>query len=168
MPTPQGCVRVNQTGQAITFQVLGWGTMKQSLPVRHFGEQGLSSGVNTLRVDLRHCTYLDSTFLGTLLWLQRAARRRGAAELVLISPSANCCRLFQQLGVDTAFCTCAEDEADPGCWTELTSDCEDARAFNCNVVEAHQELADLGGKAGATFGDVARRLRKEWETDTKT
>jgi anti-anti-sigma regulatory factor len=162
MAAPQGTVRVHRNDQCVTFQVVGWGTMKQSLALRRCGEQGLAGGVKLLRVDLRHCTYLDSTFLGTLLWLQRAARRRGAGEMLLVSPSGKCCGLFKQLGVDTAFATVTEDEPDAGCWTELVSDADNSRDFNCNVVQAHQELANLGGKAAATFREVADRLSKEW------
>jgi anti-anti-sigma regulatory factor len=141
--------------------------MRQSLPVRQLAEQGLAQGMRVLRIDLRHCTYLDSTFLGTLITLQRAACRMTERRLVLVSPSQNCCRLFQQLGVDDVFATeAAEEPGQPEAWTELKCERDDACAFHrSNVVQAHVELASLGGKAGQTFGEVARKLTREMGAD---
>jgi anti-sigma B factor antagonist len=165
MTTPQGTVRFCRERDAPTFQVLGWGTMKQSLAFRRRAEEMLAGGAPSLRVDLRHCTYLDSTFLGTLLTLQRTARCRGC-RFLLISPSTNCCRLFQQMGIEEVFATEAAAEPEPIAWTDLACEREDACLFNRNVVQAHQELADLGGKAGAVFGEVARKLAREWDSGT--
>jgi anti-anti-sigma regulatory factor len=164
MPTPQGSIRVCEHNQVITIQVIGWGTMKQSLPVRRFAEQGLSRGVKILRVDLAQCTYLDSTFLGTLLTLQRTARRMGGRELVLVCPSSGCTRLFKQLGVQDAFPSVGPDPSDQGEWTELPIERDDPTEFNRHVVQAHQELANLGGTPAEVFGGVARRLTDEWNS----
>jgi anti-anti-sigma factor len=161
MAAPQGSVRFRHQGQAVTFQVVGWGTMKQSLPVRRCAEQRLAQGACVLRMDLRHCTYLDSTFLGTLLTLQRSARRQGDKQLILVCPSPNCCRLLQQLGIDDAFTTETADEPDACDWADLPSERDDPCACTWNVVEAHRELASQGGVAERTFGPVVRQLSRE-------
>jgi anti-anti-sigma regulatory factor len=161
MSAPQAVVRVRQKDQALEFQVLGWGTMRQSLCVRRCAEEALARGVQTLRVDLRQCTYLDSTFLGTLLCLQRAAHRLEGRRFALVSPSADCCRLLRQLGVEDFFATEVRDDPAPEDWTELTAERDSACAFNQNVLQAHEELANLGGTAGQVFGPVARQLRRE-------
>jgi anti-anti-sigma factor len=136
--------------------------MQQALPLRRFAEQCLCEGAGGIRVDLRDCTYLDSTFLGTLLHLRRAARRRGS-DLTLVAPSAECRRLLQQIGVEDAFPIQVMDETAAPAWQDLDPGKADARAFNQTVVEAHQELASLGGRAGETFQPVAECLNREWE-----
>jgi anti-sigma B factor antagonist len=158
----KGVVRVCDCGQILTFQVEGWGRMYQSLPIRRLSEKGLNQGIRTIRVDLSHCTYLDSTFLGTLLYLKRTIQRRGMGELVLMSPSPACCRLFQQLGVADCFFIQMGDGSGADGWSEVPCDePEDVEAFNQNVIQAHQELASLGGPSGDTFKQVSRSIEQE-------
>lgn len=160
MATPQGSVRVCQDCRTVTFQVVGWGRMYQSMPLRRLGEKFLAEGCTSLRVDLRHCTYIDSTFLGTLLTLKRASKKGNQAQFVLVSPSAECCRLFHQMGVEDCLPAISTPES-AGEWTELPCEPEDVDAFNRNVIQAHQELANLGGTAGQAFQAVARCLEKD-------
>src|SRR5436309_2251239 len=99
MDAPQSTVRVHLQGPTVTFQVEGRGRMANSLPLRRLAEQALAGGATALRVDLRRCTHMDSTFLGTLLQLKRAAGRKGAS-LVLVSPSPECHELLRQMALE--------------------------------------------------------------------
>jgi anti-anti-sigma regulatory factor len=160
MATLQGSIRVCQDCRSVTFQVVGWGRMHQSMPLRRLSEQLLSEGITSLRVDLRHCTYIDSTFLGTLLTLRRASKKVPQAEFLLISPSAECCKLFHQMGVEDCLpAVCSPEQT--GEWLELPCEASDVDTFNRNVLQAHQELANLGGRAGQAFQVVARCLEKD-------
>lgn len=162
MAASQGTVRVQRGGEQITLRVIGWGNMHHGLPLRRFADQCLKQGASCFRVDLRQCTYLDSTFLGTLLYVKRSLDRR-KGRLVLLSPSPECQRLFQQMGVEHVFATEAEAECGDGAWEELSANGDDPQAFNRTVVEAHQELANLDGTCGEKFGPVARCLTRDWE-----
>lgn len=161
MGAPQGLVRVRQDAQGITVQVVGWGRMQQSMPVRRLGENCLVEGSGPFRVDLRHCSYLDSTFLGTLLYLQRATRKQGRGQLVLVSPSPECCRLLKQIGVESCFAVVCLDEFPAEDWRDLCCPADDVDAFNQNVIQAHEELANVGGPAGEKFQAVVRCLHGE-------
>ena len=165
MAAPQGSVRVHRHDQTLTFRVEGWGTMAHSLPLRRFAEQNLAEGVSAIRVDLRHCIYMDSTFLGTLLFLKRAVDRRGQGEFALLSPSPECRRLFQQMGLDTIYPVVTAEEPAADTWTELTGGTEDVPALQHNVVQAHQELAGLPGPSGEAFRAVVRCLEREKHVD---
>jgi anti-anti-sigma factor len=156
----EGAVRVHQEGPTVTFQVVGWGRMHQSMPVRRYSDQCLSAGATTLRVDLRHCTYVDSTFLGTLLLLRRNTLRRPGCQFLLVSPSEECRRLFKQMGVEDCLPAVTGAETPAEKWTDLACD-ESVDTFNRNVVQAHQELANLGGPTGKAFRGVARCLTKD-------
>jgi anti-anti-sigma regulatory factor len=161
--TQQGSVRVYQQGPTLTFQVIGWARMHQSMPVRRLCEKGMGDGVSIVQVDLRHCSYIDSTFLGTLLLLRRNLPRRNGCRFQLISPSPECCRLFKQMGVDECLTAVSADELPGDVWTELCCEPDNVEAFNRNVVQAHQELANIGGPAGKAFEGVARCLTKDLE-----
>ena len=154
--TQQGTVRVHRQDHVVTLQVTGWGTMNQSMPVRRLADSMLGDAGVTLRVDLRHCTYMDSTFVGTLLCLKRDIDRRKQGELALVCPSPPCGELLRQMGLNAILPVLTTDEpADDG-WTDLPSSCEDVQTFKTTVTQAHQELAALPGPAGEAFHKVAR------------
>jgi anti-anti-sigma factor len=162
MLTLQGTVRMHQDGQMVTFRVDGCGRMTNSLPLRRFAEQALAAGATDLRLDLRHCTYMDSTFLGTLLQLKRAVEQHGQGRFALVSPSVPCQQLLRQMGLESTFAVLTEEEPVAVEWRELCGD-QDADAFKRNVVQAHEELATLEGPAGASFREVVRCLRQDAE-----
>jgi len=166
MAVPQSHVRVHQHDQTLTFVVEGRATMQQSPSVRRFAEHCLACQTTALGVDLRHCTHMDSTFLGTLLFLKRAVERQSRGMFMLISPSPQCCQLLQQMKLDEIFPVVTTDELTASAWTELTNEPEDREAFKRNVVQAHQELAHVEGPAGETFRELATSLAKELKSET--
>lgn len=167
MAAPQGTVRFHRDGQDIVFRVDGRATMYQSLPFRRFADQCLAGPVHNVYLDLRHCTYIDSTFLGTFLYLKRAIDRRGRGELLLVSPSAPCVTVLEQMGVKEFFSFQNRDETAAACWIELAKEIEDQRGFQHNVLQAHEELANLPGAAGEPFRAVVRCLAKELDEQAR-
>ena len=161
MTALDGRVRVRQHDRTITFQVEGWGRMTHGLPVRRFAEQAVASGATALRVDLRRCAHMDSTFLGSLLCLKRLADSKLHGDFALVSPSPPCRQLVHQTGLDTLFRTLDEDEPAAAAWTELVGEIDDPDAFKHNAVQAHEELAAIPGPAGDVFRDVLRCLAEE-------
>lgn len=162
MGSARGLVRAMRQGQAVHFQVQGCGRMTESLPFRRFAERCLHDGATTLRVDLRHCSYLDSTFLGTLLQLQRATRNH-TAQLTLVSPSAECKKLLHQIGVHDLFTVLLEEELPCNDWVDLAGGFDNPDDFNHNVLQAHEELANLGGSTGDCFRRVAACLKEDMQ-----
>jgi anti-anti-sigma factor len=165
MAAPQGLVRVHQHDCTVTFQVEGWTTMNQSLSFRRFGEQCLAAGATALRVDLRRCTFMDSTFIGTLLFLKRAVHQKENGAFTLLSPSPQCRKLIKQMGVEGVFPIVDAEEPAACPWCDLPSDSRDNPAFKQNVLQAHQELAELEGPAGGQFRAVVRCLTEEMEAE---
>lgn len=160
MNAPQNRVRARRQGATVTFQVDGWGRMTHSLSLRRYAEKALGEGATALRVDLSHCTHMDSTFLGTLLCLKRQLETGGGA-FVLVNPSPQCCQVLRQMAVEGLFTVQTEDEPAADGWTELCGDMQDVEGFRRNVAHAHQELANLDGPAGAQFREVMRSLAQE-------
>ena len=162
MATQQDMMRVQQYEHTVTFQPEGHATMHHSPSVRRFAEQCLTDGMTVLYVDLRHCTHMDSTFLGTLLFLKRLVERQNEGKFALLSPSPQCYRLLQQMGLDRIFPIVGMEDSGAGTWAELPSKPEDVAAFKRNVVQAHQELGRLEGPTGETFRELADQLAQEF------
>jgi anti-anti-sigma factor len=139
-----------------TFRVVGPASMAVSGSLRRSVEADLEQGA-TVRIDLRECTWMDSTFLGTLLVLAREARasRRGA-RFSLVSPSDECSTVLDHTGVREVIEVIATPKPEATEWTEIARD-GDKEALACNILHAHQELAAFPGTEGA-FREVARSM----------
>ena len=110
---------------------------------------------------------VGGTFLGTLLFLKRLVERRKEGKFALRSPSPQCYRLLQQMGLDRIFPIVNMEDSGAGTWAELPSKPEDVAAFKRNVVQAHQELGRLEGSAGETFRELASGLAGELESEER-
>jgi anti-anti-sigma factor len=154
MAAAQGTVLYHQQDHALTVRVEGRATMTHGLPVRRLAERSLERGATHLRFDLRDCTYMDSTFLGTLLTLKKAVDRAGG-RLTLLTPSPACLRILHQMGLTDVLPAQVEGLDPQVSWTELACEANDP-AFRRNVVQAHEELAALPGPAGEQFKAVVR------------
>jgi anti-anti-sigma factor len=163
MATQQGLVRVHWQEQTVTFLVEGRVTMVQSQPLRRVAEQSLADGSRHVCIDLRHCTHMDSTFLGTLLFLKRTVDRRDHGDFNLVCPSPQCGAILDQMGLTGVFPLTTADELPAAACAELPGDLQDACAFKRNVLQAHQELASLPGPAGDQFRDMMRCLANDPE-----
>jgi anti-anti-sigma factor len=161
MAAPQGNLCMCQQGQRVIFRVEGWARAAQGLALRRCGEQALQEGARILWVDLRHCEHMDSTFLGTLLYLKRAASQRDGGEFALVCPSTRCDKLLDQMSLDGVFPVLPAAVADAVPWATVSCEIEPGDAFKRKVVQAHEELANLPGKAGEPFREVVRGLTQD-------
>jgi anti-anti-sigma factor len=165
MAIAHGIVRFHQHEQTVTFRVEGRGTMPHSLPIRKLVERRLLEGVTRVLIDLRDCTYMDSTFLGTLLTLSKMMAQRGQGQFLIISPSTSCRQLFQQMGLTTLFATQVADLDPAAPWQDLPLEQPDVGSLKRNVAQAHEELAKLPGKAGEQFRVVAECMARAAEAE---
>jgi anti-anti-sigma factor len=161
MSAPRCVICMHQAEDTVTLRVEGRATMYQSPAVRKFAEESLPGGVRSLRMDLRRCTHLDSTFLGTLLCLKRTFLDHRRGEFALVSPSSECRQLLHQMGLDDIFPVLETEEPRGSAWTILADDAQDVHAFRQNVVRAHEALAQLGASQREQFGAVAACLASE-------
>src|SRR5271157_5605583 len=58
-----------------------------------------SSDVPAVYVDLSACTYMDSTFIGLLVAMDRRLQKGSGGRLHIMQPSPECLTLFRQLGL---------------------------------------------------------------------
>lgn len=160
MPGAAAKVQYHQDGATLTFKVEGRATMTQSLPLRRFAERALETGTTAVRVDLHDATYMDSTFVGTLLALHKAMEAGGKARLTVLAPSSPCVRILRDLGLFDVLLT-DESPAGPAIpWTELACAGDDATAFKRNIKQAHEHLAELPGPVGKQFEQVVECMNQ--------
>jgi anti-sigma B factor antagonist len=166
MAAPQGTIRVHKNDQRILFRVEGWAQMDLGVALRRTAEQWIKQGITTLLVDLQECCYMDSTFLGSLLFLKRTVEQRPGGQLALISPAQKCNTILEQMGILEVFPITTAAETATGEWTCLNCDMNDVEAFHMNVFQAHEQLACLPGPAAEPFKKMVRMMKQEMEDET--
>jgi anti-sigma B factor antagonist len=159
MPGAQAKVRYHQDGPAVTFHVEGRATMTQSLPLRRHAERCLETGTTEVRIDLRDCTYMDSTFVGTLLALHKTLEG-GKGRVTILAPSNPCTRILRDLGLFDVLLTDQADHDAAAAWVELPCGSDDATAFKRNIKDAHENLAGLPGPVGKQFEQVVQCMNQ--------
>ena len=108
-----------------------------------------SLAVPPVTVDLSACLYMDSTFVGLLVAIDRALKRAGA-RLRLIAPVPACRQILAQLGLDGIFAA-----YEPGPWPVppgaalVASERPPSPEF---MLEVHEQLMEASGPARDSFG----------------
>lgn len=162
MPTSPGCIRVCRLDQGVAFAVIGQGCMHDCPTLRQAADEAIAGGVGEVLIDLSRCSYIDSTFVGTLIYLRKAAGSRPGGRFAVVCPSDECMELFRQMGIARLLCVERCELPPDERWAELPEHF-DAEQFRRNVLMAHEELANLPGEAGAPFRELAQRMREEWD-----
>ncbi len=161
MPGHLCSLHIRQDAVAATLRIEGRITMNQCPSVRCWADRSLDAGAQDLRVDLSGCTYMDSTFVGTLLGLYRRCKCRGAGGLILLAPSLPCRQVLEQMHLHEIFNVVDQPDTETDGWTELPPAAEEPSAMLNQVVSAHQELATLPGEVGKNFRGIAEELTSE-------
>ncbi len=153
------------SGNVVHVRVLGWGVSDRCPAMREFCEARLEAESH-LHVHLEECEHFDSTFLGTLLCLQKRIDRPGGERVVLVGPSQKCLEALQRMGAHRLFPIVTDDLPDADVdWKNLEGENQgrETFAFQKQVVEAHRELADTPGTLGDKYRPVAEMIEQEFE-----
>lgn len=145
--------------------VQGRGTMGESLVVKAFVNGVMDDASATLVIDLSNCTYLDSTFLGTLISMHRRFSKP-AERFFLAAPSEKCKAVFRSNRLDTLL-KIRPDK--PRLTTEpiaLPAVDVTARGIGEHVMESHERLVELGGENARAFAAIVQKLRGELKQRT--
>jgi anti-anti-sigma factor len=94
--TPGSMLRVGRTASGFLVQVAGRGTLQVSPALQEFAVQSLDREYEPGRVvvDLSHCDYLDSTFLGCLVNLHRRYNQTPPHRFQVAAPRDQCRKLL--------------------------------------------------------------------------
>jgi anti-anti-sigma factor len=154
-------VRVAEAGDKLLVEVAGRATMDTAATLRKHIEPRLQTGGFAVQLDLRQCSYMDSTFQGTLLILSGVQQRGASRRLELVSPSPECRRLLRENGFDRVL-TFVEAEPPAECtWTEIGVETDRKAAdFQDNVIESHEMIVQLDGPTAERYRAAVQMLKQ--------
>jgi anti-anti-sigma regulatory factor len=151
-------LRVHDEPASSTIDVAGAATMIESAAVHETASERIARGVRAIRIDLRDCKMMDSTFLGGLLSLQRHLAGMGGT-LTLVSPAPYVVELLGQMGLEGFYAVEVADRSEVG-WRELPAVLPRVGTLRRLVIDAHDELARVPGPAAESFRAVVDELRR--------
>jgi anti-anti-sigma regulatory factor len=162
-----GHVEACRLGSSVFVRVRGRAQADLCPSLRRYCEDALGGRCSEVRVDLQHCAHFDSTFLGTLLHLRKCLQQGAHKAVTLVRPSTECQELLQRMGAARLFAVAAEappeDDAD---WVHLTEEAAGraSMSFKRNVVDAHQQLAEVDGPMGERYRMIAELAAQDLES----
>ncbi len=122
-----------------------------------------STDVPAVFVDLSECAYMDSTFIGLLVAVDRRLRRSSGGRLHILRPSRQCRDLLGQLGLQEILLI--EPEGRPALPEMVELEKPAARPAAEFVLRAHEELMETSEEARKKFAllrdELERKLKAE-------
>ncbi|QDU60208.1 hypothetical protein Pan216_10460 [Planctomycetes bacterium Pan216] len=156
-------VRFGRCEEGYVIRVEGAGTLHESPMVEDFAqsvaEEGSSMG---LVLDLSCCDYLDSTFLGVMVGLHKAAGRDVGCHFAIANPSRQCRGLLESLHLDAILRVVDESPRLLGEWESLDTGGVEFKEISRHVFECHQHLANVPGPQQQRFAKIAAQMATEF------
>jgi anti-anti-sigma regulatory factor len=150
------------TDDGFLMRIVGRGTLRESPVFRELVVKCLETeGQPEVVVDVSQCEYLDSTFMGCLIWLHKYAGELSPQRFRFFASPER----FREL-----FAFCMLDRV-----LNLTQSCPepveefivipladlDAHELGRHVAECHRRLAELGTRESARLARIANRISRE-------
>ncbi len=150
-------------GGELLLRFVGRASAHHCPALRRYAEDCLSAGAKNVLVYLGECSHLDSTCVGTLVFLAKRPELK-PAKIQLRTLSPECQRILKQMAVLPLFQLVeGETESPSADWQELVGEGGDSEhwAFKQNVVDAHEHLAAVPSPLSERFKDIAESCRRE-------
>jgi hypothetical protein len=151
---------VARTADGYLIRIEGHATLRYSPALSAFATQALTACASTaIAVDLRACQFLDSTFLGCLLTLQRRVVAAPAEFAVVVDDWSR--KLLSASRLDSVLKLKTEAPPAVSEFVTLTTSSPDTEEFGRHVAASHHALAELPGDHSRLYRDIADRIARE-------
>jgi len=165
--SPSGCSIVVARSEAVVWvRVSGRATFHDSLALEVYLRSCADPHPpRQVHVDLAHCVFMDSTFIGTLLRVGARRMFRTSVTCQLVCPSPECLALIRTMHLDQVLTVVDQGGDPPGPTAPLPPVPLDQQALGRHALKAHQHLADVDDDNARLFGPIVEQLREELEGD---
>jgi anti-anti-sigma regulatory factor len=154
-------LKIGRTSEGYRLRVEGRGTMRESRAAQAFALKCKDEPNARVAMDLSACEYLDSTFQGCLLELQREYGQGAGSRFSVANPSEKVKKLLNAAHVDRHLNFTGEAPAVVGEEMVIPPEAMESREMMQHVMECHRHLAQIGGPQTAAFAKIAESMEKE-------
>jgi anti-anti-sigma factor len=122
-----------------------------------------SSSIPAVFVDLSRCSYMDSTFIGLLVAIDKRLQKGSGGRLHILTPSEESLDLLRQIGLMDYLLVEDVAVAPPQDMEEVSSDNRTPGADF--VLRAHEALMETSDEARRKFGLLKEMLERKLKAD---
>jgi anti-sigma B factor antagonist len=160
----QASILVGCNNKVVWIKVEGKGSFQNSQGMKDFAREMMNRGHREFVLDLKNCSVMDSTFMGTLAGMGLRLKELGQGTLHVINSNDRNCDLLQNLGLDHLFELDSADVArnlHPGGIEALTTNAFSKSNTAEMMLEAHEALVEAAPENEARFKDVLEYLKTD-------
>jgi hypothetical protein len=111
-----------------------------------------------LRFDFSSCEYMDSTFLGLLVFLAKGAKKSGLGAPVIHRANEECASLLRTMGMTAMFVFSEAECPKPARAEVIGAEADLTAKF---LLDAHADLSGLNAENSKRFEKLIEALEKE-------
>lgn len=153
-------LQVSRADEAVLIQVFGLGNMFLAPTLQSLVESELKAGFANFVVDLRHCSGMDSTFMGTFIGLSTQVKNT-FGWFCLVNVSGENMRLLKMLGVIHMVSVHDGDFPAPDGETTVLFPTADPYLRQKQIHSAHKLLLDASPENEKRFGPFIKAMEEE-------
>ena len=150
---------IGRISNGVVVRIVGHGTMQESIAFRAAVEANREASVVVF--DATCCDYVDSTFLGCLIWVKKACEPTAARQFFIAASAATRVKLFSTSSLDGYFDFVDASPEPLDKFVKVDIEKLEPKELGRHVMRCHELLADMGGSKARAFKAVADRLAKE-------
>lgn len=147
-----------ETYPEVWIRIEGRGSFQNSTALKEFSRKLIDEGRRQMVVDLKNCTAMDSTFMGTLASLAIRLNDIGGGDLWVVNRNARNSELLAGLGIDTLFSEKPLAATHNGDCKEAVHHAADKASTREAIQEAHAACVAVNPKNADKFKDVLEHI----------
>jgi anti-anti-sigma regulatory factor len=158
----QPSILVGTANRTVWVRVEGKGSFLNSTGLKEFAKEMINRGFREFAIDLRNCTVMDSTFMGTLAGIALRLRELGQGNLRVTNLNERNSDLLSNLGLDQLFLMEAPNSVPvAAAQTPLATAAPDKTTQAQTMLEAHEACVEANEANAAKFKDVLEYLKQD-------
>ncbi|MEM1059577.1 MAG: STAS domain-containing protein [Verrucomicrobiota bacterium] len=158
-------ILVARQGSLAFIQVKGRGSFQNAGALKSFYQEMLAEEVVQFVIDLEKCTYMDSTFMGTLAGLGAKLKQRPDGGVRIVNVGERSLEMLRNLGLDrvVTISLSGVDYQQPSEreMSEAPAPDQSKREITQGMLEAHETLAAIDASNAPKFKDVLAYLKED-------
>ena len=147
------------------MRVEGKGSFLNSTGLKEFAKEMINRGFREFAIDLKNCTVMDSTFMGTLAGVALRLRELGQGTLRVTNLNERNSDLLSNLGLDQSISSSSKRAGRPysetAAQTPLATTAPDKTTQAQTMLEAHEACVEANAANAAKFKDVLEYLKQD-------
>ena len=160
--TVQPSILVGTANRTVWVRVEGKGSFLNSTGLKEFAKEMINRGFREFAMDLKNCTVMDSTFMGTLAGIALRLRELGQGNLRVTNLNERNSDLLSNLGLDQLFIIEPRTTAPQmAAETPLAGAAPDKTTQAQTMLEAHEACVEANEANAAKFKDVLEYLKQD-------